>query len=296
VAGTGSDPAPYFRVFNPVKQGQDHDPAGDYIRRWVPELRDVQGKAVHEPWTLPGRPARGLPAAGGRPRRRARRVAAPLRRGHGVGRGRAPSRLAHRRAVRARDRRPRRAALGRSRLPRLPAARGRHAGGLRARDDGGAARAGGRAARRRRGRQGPAVRRPRRPAAGAGARRGGCRPQHGLRHQRRQALQVHPSRHAPHPRHPRHLGGRGLPAVASRRARAGAARAGGAARRHRREDGLRTLLPGDPAARRRHGVAAAAGAAGARDDPPVGGAAGRRPRRRTGGLVADLRVAATVLG
>jgi deoxyribodipyrimidine photo-lyase len=61
VAGTGSDPAPYFRVFNPVKQGQDHDPAGDYIRRWVPELRDVQGKAVHEPWTLPGGPPGGYP-------------------------------------------------------------------------------------------------------------------------------------------------------------------------------------------------------------------------------------------
>ena len=51
-AGTGTDPSPYFRVFNPVKQGQDYDPAGDYIRRWVPELRDVPGKAVHEPWTL----------------------------------------------------------------------------------------------------------------------------------------------------------------------------------------------------------------------------------------------------
>jgi deoxyribodipyrimidine photo-lyase len=61
VAGTGSDPAPYFRVFNPVKQGQDHDPGGDYIRRWVPELREVQGKAVHEPWTLPGGPPGGYP-------------------------------------------------------------------------------------------------------------------------------------------------------------------------------------------------------------------------------------------
>jgi deoxyribodipyrimidine photo-lyase len=58
VAGTGSDPAPYFRVFNPVKQGLDHDPQGDYVRRWVPELRGVPGRAVHEPWTLPG----GLPA------------------------------------------------------------------------------------------------------------------------------------------------------------------------------------------------------------------------------------------
>ncbi len=58
VAGTGTDPSPYFRVFNPVKQGLQHDPSGDYVRRWVPELRDVPSRAVHEPWTLPG----GLPA------------------------------------------------------------------------------------------------------------------------------------------------------------------------------------------------------------------------------------------
>ncbi|MDP3711540.1 MAG: deoxyribodipyrimidine photo-lyase [Mycobacteriales bacterium] len=51
-AGTGTDASPYFRVFNPVTQGQRFDPTGDYIRRWVPELRDVPGKAVHEPWTL----------------------------------------------------------------------------------------------------------------------------------------------------------------------------------------------------------------------------------------------------
>ena len=62
VAGTGTDPAPYFRVFNPVKQGRDHDPDGDYIRRYVPELRDVPGPAVHEPWTLPGGPPAGYPA------------------------------------------------------------------------------------------------------------------------------------------------------------------------------------------------------------------------------------------
>ncbi|HEU0103877.1 MAG TPA: deoxyribodipyrimidine photo-lyase [Mycobacteriales bacterium] len=58
IAGTGTDPSPYFRVFNPVKQGRDHDPDGDYVRQYVPELRDVPGGAVHEPWSLPG----GLPA------------------------------------------------------------------------------------------------------------------------------------------------------------------------------------------------------------------------------------------
>jgi deoxyribodipyrimidine photo-lyase len=61
VAGTGTDAAPYFRVFNPVKQGLDHDPDGDYVRRWVPELRDVEGPLVHEPWKLPGGLPNGYP-------------------------------------------------------------------------------------------------------------------------------------------------------------------------------------------------------------------------------------------
>lgn len=50
VAGTGTDAAPYFRVFNPVRQARRFDPAGDYVRRWVPELAHVPGAAVHEPW------------------------------------------------------------------------------------------------------------------------------------------------------------------------------------------------------------------------------------------------------
>ncbi|ROR72867.1 cryptochrome/photolyase family protein [Bogoriella caseilytica] len=50
VAGTGTDASPYFRVFNPVLQGQKFDPRGDYVRRWVPELRHLAGAAVHEPW------------------------------------------------------------------------------------------------------------------------------------------------------------------------------------------------------------------------------------------------------
>ncbi|WP_307816475.1 cryptochrome/photolyase family protein [Nocardioides limicola] len=52
VAGTGTDAAPYFRIFNPVTQGLRFDPAGDYVRRWVPELRHITGAAVHEPWRL----------------------------------------------------------------------------------------------------------------------------------------------------------------------------------------------------------------------------------------------------
>ncbi len=53
VAGTGTDAAPYFRVFNPVAQGLRFDPEGDYVRRWVPELRHVAGSAVHRPWQHP---------------------------------------------------------------------------------------------------------------------------------------------------------------------------------------------------------------------------------------------------
>ena len=61
IAGTGTDPAPYFRVFNPTTQGRTHDPDGTYVRTYVPELRDVTGKALHEPWTLPGGPPNGYP-------------------------------------------------------------------------------------------------------------------------------------------------------------------------------------------------------------------------------------------
>jgi deoxyribodipyrimidine photo-lyase len=58
VAGTGTDASPYHRVFNPVKQGLDHDPDGDYVRRWVPELAGLPGAAAHEPWRagVPGYP------------------------------------------------------------------------------------------------------------------------------------------------------------------------------------------------------------------------------------------------
>jgi deoxyribodipyrimidine photo-lyase len=51
-AGTGTDAAPYFRVFNPVLQGRRHDPQGAYVRRWVPELAEVPDKFVHEPWRI----------------------------------------------------------------------------------------------------------------------------------------------------------------------------------------------------------------------------------------------------
>lgn len=58
VAGTGVDAAPYFRVFNPVLQAQRFDPQGDYIARWIPELRGLSPRARHAPW-LAGAAARG---------------------------------------------------------------------------------------------------------------------------------------------------------------------------------------------------------------------------------------------
>jgi deoxyribodipyrimidine photo-lyase len=61
VAGTGTDASPYVRVFNPVTQSKRFDPNGDYIRRYVPELRDVEAPAIHEPWNLATKPA-GYPA------------------------------------------------------------------------------------------------------------------------------------------------------------------------------------------------------------------------------------------
>ncbi|MEP7194276.1 MAG: deoxyribodipyrimidine photo-lyase [Actinomycetota bacterium] len=61
-AGCGTDAAPYFRVFNPTLQGRRFDPHGDYVRRYVPELREVDEGSIHEPWTLPGGPPGGYPA------------------------------------------------------------------------------------------------------------------------------------------------------------------------------------------------------------------------------------------
>lgn len=49
-ASTGVDPQPYFRIFNPLLQSEKFDAEGVYIRRWVQELRGVQGKAVHDPY------------------------------------------------------------------------------------------------------------------------------------------------------------------------------------------------------------------------------------------------------
>lgn len=53
VAGSGADAAPYFRIFNPTIQGEKFDAAGEYVRRWVPELGDLPDKYLHKPWEAP---------------------------------------------------------------------------------------------------------------------------------------------------------------------------------------------------------------------------------------------------
>lgn len=53
VAGSGADAAPYFRIFNPVSQGEKFDPNGNYVREWVPEIAAVPDKHLHAPWAAP---------------------------------------------------------------------------------------------------------------------------------------------------------------------------------------------------------------------------------------------------
>ncbi|MEQ9813527.1 MAG: deoxyribodipyrimidine photo-lyase [Azospirillaceae bacterium] len=51
VAGCGADAAPFFRIFNPMTQGEKFDPDGAYVRKWVPELKELPTKWIHAPWT-----------------------------------------------------------------------------------------------------------------------------------------------------------------------------------------------------------------------------------------------------
>jgi len=51
-AGTGTDAAPYFRVFNPFGQSKKFDPDGTYLRTWIPEIADLDNTHIHAPWTL----------------------------------------------------------------------------------------------------------------------------------------------------------------------------------------------------------------------------------------------------
>ena len=52
VAGCGADAAPYFRIFNPILQGEKFDKEGEYVKKWVPELKDLSKKFIHKPWEL----------------------------------------------------------------------------------------------------------------------------------------------------------------------------------------------------------------------------------------------------
>jgi len=52
-AGSGADAAPYFRIFNPVLQGEKFDPDGGYVRTYVPEVRKLPPRFVHKPWAMP---------------------------------------------------------------------------------------------------------------------------------------------------------------------------------------------------------------------------------------------------
>jgi deoxyribodipyrimidine photo-lyase len=53
VAGSGADAAPYFRIFNPVAQGQKFDPEGEYVKKWCPELSEMPKRYIHAPWEAP---------------------------------------------------------------------------------------------------------------------------------------------------------------------------------------------------------------------------------------------------
>ncbi len=52
ISGCGADASPYFRIFNPILQGQKFDPKGDYVKKYIPELKNVTDKFVHNPWQM----------------------------------------------------------------------------------------------------------------------------------------------------------------------------------------------------------------------------------------------------
>ena len=64
-ASCGVDPQPYFRIFNPLLQSEKFDLDGSYIRKWVPELAEISGKAIHDPY---GRGAEAAAKKNGYPR------------------------------------------------------------------------------------------------------------------------------------------------------------------------------------------------------------------------------------
>ncbi|KAF1930403.1 uncharacterized protein M421DRAFT_99739 [Didymella exigua CBS 183.55] len=67
-SSTGVDPQPYFRVFNPWLQSEKFDEDGEFIKLWVPELKDIQGKEIHNPYAKPGTKAAAIAAKNGYPK------------------------------------------------------------------------------------------------------------------------------------------------------------------------------------------------------------------------------------
>ena len=65
-AGCGADAAPFFRIFAPVGQGVRLDPEGDYVRRWVPELKGLPAAYIHSPWSAPSSALRAAGVSLGR--------------------------------------------------------------------------------------------------------------------------------------------------------------------------------------------------------------------------------------
>ena len=84
-AGTGTDAAPYFRIFNPVTQGEKFDPDGDFVRRWVPELAAFPADTIHQPWTDPAAGQIHLPHPPRPPRRTTRTLPGHVQSGEGKG-------------------------------------------------------------------------------------------------------------------------------------------------------------------------------------------------------------------
>ncbi len=54
VAGSGADAAPYFRIFNPITQGEKFDPDGNFVRTYIPEIAKLPANCIHRPWEAPG--------------------------------------------------------------------------------------------------------------------------------------------------------------------------------------------------------------------------------------------------
>ena len=53
IAGCGADAAPYFRIFNPITQGEKFDPNGEFVKYWIPNLKKIPKKYIHKPWEMP---------------------------------------------------------------------------------------------------------------------------------------------------------------------------------------------------------------------------------------------------